>query len=730
MLKSSQVRIYAKDTLMLTADDIKKLNAQNYDAKIKKQFSEMEMPQLSQAWEMIETASKEPAGTPEEKVTRDNTFAERKENLGTILTPEVMVEKASNFLASIESGNLDFYDLGAIESLGGAFGQGNDEVKAILDKIKTRMGEERVKIASPLQIDMNKPGTSFEKFDIAELESVGIEGNAEIIGGLKDPNSPAGKTITFNNKDNKEFAAVEFDGQENAVLFMEDPENGQGLNYGFSKGGKFSKINEDNTSTELDPTKLNEMDKKALNIIQSSQKIWGNHTKGVYDKALSPVKGTQINEGEREKPATKINEGQQAKKEDIAEDQGTSFSEEPKDAELKDAPSVTGNDLDRKPTGAKEDYWKEGDIIEMMFKEWFLAAANSVTNWVVQQVEYGCAAIWNQVEKDYQERKALRETDKKTKDSTQTVNISAEKLADNNMKDSVKDNNPELIIQQIKDGKVDEVMNNPLLKNLLATHPGMKDTMFNTDPEKTVPLAINVATQMEQFANKYAHTAILDTQLRDQHAYDNISLDAVFAEKKQEAYKIVMLDMERNKSTDKDKNPALALVEALNESVKKIEKAHAISQKDLANGNYNEKGNTPSDNPIFEDLKALALPRVQEERNQEDRAPDPRPTPEPAPAPGPRPEPEPRGMADEAADRQVADERNDQQNYQVADEDTRLKARESALKNRRERCETYRNSQRNRGLTDKGNTTQSIALTPPNKNIDFSTLRYVKDRTK
>lgn len=690
---------------MSIAEEIANLTAKFTEQKTQEVIANMTLNEVAQVWSDVRTSHDAAATTPEQKAEQDKDFAERKDVLQKIITPESLQSKMNEYLEGLANGTYSPADFSKISEFCSDFNDEfkNDAIKNSLDELKKRMNDKRLEVEKEVTIIPDE--TLSKNLNIEGLDSIVIEGNPERIAFSTDKNSVKGKTVTFKDSEGEDLAGVEFVDGSNASMLLRD-ENGMAVEYSIS-GSKLSKI-ENGSEIKLDPANLNnEQDRQALKYASSAQKIWKSYARGELDNSVE--KEVLIGEG---KPATKINENQNKttidqKKEATKIDDGneetektaTRFNEE--QSGDKNEADLNGDTSNDKPTAEDELYWKEQDIIEAMFKDWFLAAANSVTNWVVHQIEYSAAGIWNEFEKSYIERKAERKKEienAKKKDATQEFYGKIEDVSDKHMTklcssyrgtDNGQTSNQQMVAA-IREGKIDEALaNSPLLNSLRDFKINPKDLLTQGNPETTVPFVAGMATMAAKFADVYAKASILNARMNDKDAFKGRDPSELYEAKRKEALLVLQHQMIKEKEKDPNSNPSETMFKSIKQCNEDMAKALKTAIKDYDNGQYIDKGKNPHKNEILERYESLAHPA--------------------------------QTMQEEMARQQQAENNINNQREAVANEEAANTSRTEDVAARRQRLETYRQqASLNPGMSVRPRNNPEVI-----RNLDPSMLRYI-----
>lgn len=691
---------------MSTAEDIRNLNARFYTKEMQDLLKEMPLEQLSSIWHNARLSEKDP-----------QMLAEQKDAVKKAVTPESLHRKIQEYTTCLMTGDFDIGDFAKINEFCSEFALDgiSDEIKKNLDNLKEKMADKRLSLENAVTIDLNRknPQSSKESsgFDMEGLDSMVISGTPEIINGLDNKKLRSGKNVLFQNAAGDGLAEVAFDKDGNAELLLPSQDQSSYKTYRLNNKGQFSRINEDGTDSPFAGSEIESLegdDKKALNCIISANKAWKKYAAGEYDHAIG--KELKVDEFEKNEPtkidegktSTKIDEGKTSTKVNEGKPQPkpapnkTVIEEKPDDT--LDRNEFTGDQGDRGDQTQKEDevYWKEQDIIQAMFEKWFLAAANSATNWVVHQIEYVCAGVWDQFEKGYQQRmKEQKSEDNKPKTpKTNAVYKEIYNIHDENMDRLRSGSDPKQIAEMLQSGKTEELIaSNPYVNKLYGSSPEFLSKMLAPEQLKDPRYAENVAgviaafiTKAEEFSNKYAVTSILDRQLRDPNAFSGKSVADLYKEQQKIGLQVLMEDIKENKEIYQEQNKEISLGEALKDAGERISKAEKTAVNDYKKERCSENGKKPHKNPELDEFNEFIVRRE-----------------------------EPQTMAEEAERQNRTDEKHEHQTQDANREAESLKDREEHIRQKQQMVRDYK----------LGKVPYKAQPTP--KNIDISTLKYMKD---
>lgn len=728
---------------MSISDDIRNLTAKFHEEQTQKVLQGMDMESLSEVWHNMNQdlqTDQASGGNNDQKL---NDYKERKEGVKAAITPEILQQKMDEYLVSLSSGSFTPADFSNILEFTNGYSMDgiSDEMKNRLDNLKEKIADKRITLDKEINLDPSKIEAASIALESKDVEGINIEANAGIVSSLADKKLKNGKTITFKGKDGQDSAGVEFDASGHADILIPD-KDGNATHYQMFNDGSFGLVDGDKTRI-IEKENMSEQDLAAFNYAKDAEKVWEQFSDGKLDTAIEK-EATVINEGPEEikvnegaENSTKINEGKNQKKDPLS----TKINQGQEEGEGTEA-DVTGDTSKDKTEKEDEVYWKEGDIIDTMFKEWFLAAANSATNWVVHQIEYAASGVWDEFEKSYRQRKAEREKElKEAEKSPKTTKVYNDvyDIYDKNMKDAKDNTSKDKIAAQLKNGDINLLIgSNAYMQKLYKSSPQFLNEMLSPEKLKNPQYAENCAatlsgfiTQAEAFSNKYAATSILDAQMKDKDAFKDKDIAKVYEEQKQIGMQILLRDMQRNKEANKDKN----LADTMIESLKKMEEAEALAVKDYKNRNFNEALGTPHKNKILIELNTLIDPNAPQEPTQQlnpnapvepVQQPDPI-VPDPVQQPDPIvPEPDPivpkpdeeRTLPEEATHEVVVDEQHNQQRDDANNEGASLDSRQAYIDRKRKTLEAYKS----KGIQ------APMQTKTVSKNIDLKSLRYDKTR--
>lgn len=618
---------------MSIAEDIANLTANFKDKKVKEVLSEMSLDQMASVWSDIRAAHDAPA---EDKEAQEKDFKEKNDMLHEIVTPKKLQAQINEYMEGLANGNYSPADFTKISEFCTSFSDEfkNDTIKNTLNEMKKRLEEKRLEVEQPLSIINDKLP---ERINIQDLDSIIIEGDKEKISALEDKTQANGKTISFKGPEDKDLGKVSFDELGGADITFVN-ENNEPQHYQISADGKLTYLPEgqEPQSWTLDEIRGNQQGltketKQALQLAGAAKKVWNGYQKGELDNSVEKTtivkesgNSTRIDQGKeapKDKGPTKVDEGHE-EEDPLAP---TKINEDQTPQKGGEA-SVDSGTKNEKPTPEDELYWEEKDIIEAMFKEWFLKAANAVTNWVVHQIEYAAAGIWNEFEAALNQRKSQlkekEEEDKKnnkTKDVYGKVRKASEKqmtpLANASKKKAQKET-----IEAVKAGNIDEaIANNKLLKSL-EIYVDPKALLTQGAPETTVPFAMGIGTMAAKFSDDYAQASILNAQMNNPDAFKGKDINQVYADKVNEAQQILMRQMLVYQKQHPNEDPAKAMYTTIELCTKDMKKAKEIAIEDFNKDHYIENGRNPNKNEILECYEQIAAIQREVNENQNEDA--------------------------------------------------------------------------------------------------------------
>ena len=578
---------------MSASENIKKLNQKFVENKSKENIESMSLETLAENWKDLQENNEE------------NNDAEK---FNSFINEELMQNKVDAYISDLTYGRFSPADFDNVLEFCSAMGNKiqNPDLKKQMENLQEQMQTNRLNMSQ--DVSFNLTSSQKDKFPIKNLDNVNISGNVSIIKDLNDRTQPAGKTFTFYDNKENSLGGVEFDKNNDAHILCTDLQ-GEVSEYKLTADNKFYKIDENQKEIELDIndyTKLATQDIKAFNLGKSAGLMWKKYTNKEFDKNIQKPK-TTINEGEKKSPeknskdnkkktVTKINESE----EEQSALPTTQFNEETSSPKAEgDLNNETDNEHGKKPD---ELYWKEEDIIKVMFEDWFLAFMNSATNWGIHQIEYAAAGIWDSLRKSYKGTASEASPSKEEKlDNTQQFYNDIKKVSQTKTENYEKSSNNQDIIEQIKAGKLDEVLvTNDLLRNFSQqTGVDLKPILSKCDPEKSVPLLTSVAATYVKFADAYAQSSLLDSKMNSWQNHLETKPETLYEQKTQEAGKILKHLVYEEYKKNPNASNLKTLTDTLRTAASDMDKALNFSIKDFNKQNYDEQGKKPKDNALL-----------------------------------------------------------------------------------------------------------------------------------
>lgn len=356
----------------------------------------------------------------------------------------------------------------------------------------------------------------------------------------------------------------------------------------------------ENRQSEMKATVVNEQQKE--NKIKIDEKA-AQATKINEENTQSATTVNQIDPFAPE--PTNINEGEKEEADDFRE-----------------AKPKSGKDKD---IGKPEDevYWKEADVIDTMWKDWFIAFFNYATNKAVHAVEYGFDAAYNAYVNRRVENKATAENKKDDKPKNNTEKL--HKAVADNQAASSKDNVDGLvkdhkkITQMLQEGKVDEVSAEyAAIGKFFNTFPEIKAQMTPDNPniELASRAAVALTKNIEIFSENYAQTKIMTDQMADKNRYKDLvdnpeQISALYQKEKKNAYAILQEEIHLRMTGEN-----MTLDQALVAIQKDMNASAEIAHKNFKDGNYSDNGRVPKENPYLNHLTGLLANQSSVEQEQ------------------------------------------------------------------------------------------------------------------
>lgn len=372
-------------------------------------------------------------------------------------------------------------------------------------------------------------------------------------------------------------------------------------------------------------------------MTDSANKIREMNNKLVENRQ-SEMKATVVNEQQKENKikidekaaqATKINEENTQSATTVNQidpfaPEPTNINEGEKEEadDFRKAKPKSGKDKD---IGKPEDevYWKEADVIDTMWKDWFIAFFNYATNKAVHAVEYGFDAAYNAYVNRRVENKATAENKKDDKPKNNTEKL--HKAVADNQAASSKDNVDGLvkdhkkITQMLQEGKVDEVSAEyAAIGKFFNTFPEIKAQMTPDNPniELASRAAVALTKNIEIFSENYAQTKIMTDQMVDKNRYKDLvdnpeQISALYQKEKKNAYTILQEEIHLRMTSEN-----MTLDQALVAIQKDMNASAEIAHKNFKDGNYSDNGRVPKENPYLNHLTGLLANQSSAEQEQ------------------------------------------------------------------------------------------------------------------
>lgn len=733
---------------MSIADEIRNMNNKFLSDKTQQTLKGMTLQDLAVNWQEVDRQLENDAVTRDEqnknihidRQKQKKAKGEAMEKFSKAITPQELESKLQSYQESLDKGSYDAADFYGIDALLNDYADTNST-----DSLKQRISDMKSKISSARLNPLKPVSLKTANTALGSAKAVVSADNA-VVSSLADKKLKNGKTVTFQNNKNEDFAAVSFDDKGRANIWLID-DKGQKADYTIMDDGKIGRLGSDKI-WPIDESKMTEQDKKALDLAKESEKIWISYAEGKMDKNIEKDEGVNVDEGGNKEKEVTIN---QDKKEtskvhefnpliNMRDPTKVNEGEKPEEIDKREA-EVGGDDLNPSAKKEDEEYWKEGDIIDTMFK-WLVAGANSATNFVVHQVEYFAGAVWHQFEKDVINAKA---EEPQKANATQKLYKETNDIYKRRMQESKRSCDKKRIAELLKDGKIDTLMaENPAFAALYQQSPNLRKVMSpeflkSEEGKKNAPSIIaSTITMTESFTNKYAKESILNEKMTHKGAFKDDNLEEVFTQRKNDGLDILIANMEKitqekiseiqkeDPSLAKDyieKNLGMLISDSLVQSVEAIDKAADINNKNYKSDKYDEFKKIPDKNTYLEQLEALR-PLKKETENENAPTPEPReehpePTqepaaepaqePEPDPVQEPAPEPQPRNLQEEFEDQRRRDEMHQTLLNGFDQQETVAAGREDNNDEKRRRITEFKNSVLH-GLGDK---TSHTAPVPP-----------------
>ena len=525
---------------------------------------------------------------------------EEKETFLKNISQENIQAQLDGYFVDLNMGRYNISDFSKIEEFCGAYDSmfANDAIRKQIANLKEQMRDKRLVMSKEIELK----ATPELKSGLRQSEKV----NDIVISfdhqKAKGKNNLSGKTFTYLDGNGDAVNMVEFDENESGYIRQLD-ENGNEVQYVLTRDNKLYRM-QDNKPQELElkTSALSDQAKRAINNIYSSRLLWEKFANGQVDHLIqkeSKIKTLKINE----KANTKVNEGQKTTTVNEGEKEGpqTTKVDEGKSTPEKTSDFKAGTDNKHAP-GHNDFKWQEMDIIDAMFKEWFLAAANAATNWVLDQTEYLLTGIINEIRSSYNDSKA--ETAKKQNDPDETHKFadSLQKTSNKKMQAYTDACNNKQIIKDIKEGKLGNVIaENPLLRDFAElSGVNIGQLLSVGDPKKTVPLLTNLAMTYMKTIDDYTRASLLDDKLHDKDAHKDKDVNALYEERSQRANKIIKKKLYKEAQKDPQASQKFDFFKTTMTQISKdMEKAIKFGKKELTDDRYDEKGVRTKNNMIL-----------------------------------------------------------------------------------------------------------------------------------
>ena len=584
---------------MSTSENIKQAIAKYAENKKQEHLEEISLKDIAQQWENL--------------TKTDN--QEAKQNFQDTYTPEMLDKRLEEYLDALNNGKYDIADFEKINNFcqSSAMKNKNTAMDLKIDNLKSMMETKKVTFEHNTNFKLDEKQKT--ELRLNGLDQIEIQGNQDIINSLQDKTQISGKKMILKNDKSQVISTVEFDKEGNSIITCQ--ENGKLEKYEFSKDKKLYKYDENGNKTEIntqDKEKLSKIDKHAGMSSIVAQKAWNKYLAGELKPEPKRIK---INEGEKNKANTVINEG-----ENSSQKPTTRINEE--EAEEKNEGEFnTGTDNQYGPEDVKLD-WKEEDIIKAMFEKWFIAGINAVAEWTIEKCNHVFYGVLNEISSGIRRKPEKEEKPKpnKEKDYTQQFYEKVEETSSKKMENNVKG----LDLQSIKDdaqaGKFEEILaKNEAIRNFAkASNTDIKQLLTAGDINKTAPLLATMSAQYAQYADNYAKASLLDDKLQDKRAHENQNPEDLYDARVQEAGSIlkneVMEFTQKNKTiTPKDFEKIFGTLS------KDMKEAVEIGTKDYKKGRYDENGKQPKANPKLAEYRGKLNHQepqtLQQEANQQ-----------------------------------------------------------------------------------------------------------------
>lgn len=613
---------------MSIADEIRNMNSKFLESKTQESLKSMTLENLAQEWRRIdeqlakEDLSKEPDA-------KKNTMSK----LANAITPEGFKSKLDDYLVSLTSNQYHAGDFHDINTLMDDYATINnkDDIKQRITNLKSKIAERRLAVNNPINLNLSDKNLGFE--------SINLEANSDIVGSLTDKKSNKGKTITFKNSQKEDIAGVEFDKDGHADIMLTSSD-GKASHYMLYNDGSFGIVHNEKAHP-IEADKMSDKDKKAFEFANQAKTIWNDFAEGKVDKNIEKDEGINVNEANTEEKVVTVNQEQKNTSKvnefnpliNMIDPTKSKINEGESNGPLKkEEGELNAGDLNPRAKKEDEEYWKEGDIIDTMFK-WLVSGANSATNFCVHQMEYAAGAIWDQFEKDVINAKAV-EVEKAN--TTQKMQKEVTDIHNKEMKETKKDCNINNVSNLIKNNQLNSLLdNNPAFAALYEKSPHLQQLMspeyLNSDANRKTAASVisSTLTMTEAFSNKYALASIMEEKIKNKAAFKDANMEEVFNAQKQQGLAIFLKNIDKHvlknrSSVTNDQEAATLFTTAMTNSITKIDAAITQNNTAIEFEKYSEKGKNPDTNVHLAELNSLLnyQPNQQQERQQPVPAPE------------------------------------------------------------------------------------------------------------
>ena len=549
---------------------------------------------------------------------------EEKETFLKSISQENIQTQLDTFFVDLNMGRYDISDFSKIEEFCGAYDSmfANDSIRKQIANLKEQMNDKRLLRSKEIELKTT-PELRADLHQSDKLSNVVISFDHQKI---KNGHSIAGKTFTFLDSNGDALNMVEFDENGNGYIHQLG-QDGKEVEYVLTRDSKFYQMKDGKPhELALKQDVLSPQDKRAVNSIFASRNLWKAYTQGKLDHLVqkeTKLQTLKVNEAAKAK-STKVNEGQGATTvNEGAPDEPVATSVNEGKSNKKDI-SDFGNDTTNKHApGHNEFKWQEMDIIDAMFKEWFLAAANAATSWVLDQTEYLLTGIVSEISRGYDASKAEGAKRQNDPDETQKFADSLQRVSNQKMEAIATKTKNKKIIKDIKEGKLDTVIaENPLLKDFAElSGVNIGQLLTSGEPEKTVPLMTNLALSYLKTVDDYARASLLDEKLHDKNAHNGKDVKTLYEERRQQAAQIIQKKLAQEAKRDPEASHQFDFYQTtISQMSKHMEKALKLSKKEFNAGHYDEKDVRTKNNLILIEYKGLLSSQetsMQEEAEQQ-----------------------------------------------------------------------------------------------------------------